>query len=399
MTEARKKRVALLFRYGIKDHAELHEIIPQVLERLGRTCDVLYAGPNAKKIPDAFRFPGVRYLNVPFSVNRASHLDKLVKTLLWYLGLPVLSLYCRFWRADLIWIDESIPLVGWIVQRWSGRPLAQTVVDFFMEVYRERFPWLRPLGAAVLALERASWRKSVRLVTRAESLRQYLVQQGIDGSKITLIRDTFNLETFKPGRNTALRAKYGFRDGDVVLGHHGILHPNKGIGRIMEWLVPVMKEDRALKFLVVGGGPELPSLQAMVQREGLQAQVVFTGWLPNSREVNDHLNACDIGLVMRVGQFTDHFHVTGTLVHCLMCGLPALAARLMGITEILTDGVEGCLFDPASRDEFVRRLSDLRKDPALRARMGEKGRARAVREFDPRRVADDTVRALESCLG
>lgn len=396
---ARRKRIAFLFRYGIKDHAELHEIIPEVVERLGREADVVYIGPNKDRIPKEYLFPGVRYVGVPFHVNRASSRDKLVKTLLWYLWLPFLALYGRLWKADLIWIDESIPLVGWIVELGSGRPVALTVVDFFMEVYREKYPALAPLSKLVLRLERRAWRKSVGLITRAGSMRRYLVEQGVDPAKIRTIRDTFSLETYQPRRSVELRRKYGFAENDIVLVHHGILHPNKGIGRVLDWMVPLLKKDPHLKFLVIGGGPELPELKAVARREGLQPQVVFTGWLMTTQEVGEHLGAADIGLVMRIGQFTDHFHVTGTLVHCLMCGLPVLAARLEGVSEIVTEGEEGCLFDPASRDLFVQGLEKLKADPALRARMGRKGRARAVKEFDPKRVVDTTLEALRAFLG
>jgi glycosyltransferase involved in cell wall biosynthesis len=390
--------MAFLFRYGIKDHAELFASITEIVKKLGQDYEVLYVGPNAHKIPDEFRYPGVRYLAIPFKVNRASSYDKFLKTLLWYLYLPFLSLYLRFWRADLIWNDDPIPLVGLIEETFSGRPVVMTVTDFFMEVYREQFPWLAPIAVAVRLLDRCAWKGAAFIVQRAESGKKYLSSQGVDPSKIYVIRDAFNVETFKPVRNLAVRKKYGFEEGDVVLCHHGILHPNKGIRRIMSWMIPLMKEDPKLKFLVIGDGPDLPGLKVMVEKEGLQKQVVFTGWLPASRGVADHLNASDIGLVMRIGQFSDHFHVTGTLVHCLMCGLPVLAARLGGISEIATDGVEGYLFDPDSQEQFCRALTKLKSNAALRGQMGEKGRARAVVEFDHHAVAEKTLHILRSFL-
>ena len=394
-----RKRIAFLFRYGFKDHAELHQIIPEIVETLGRDSDVLYAGPNARRIPDDCRFAGVRYLHVPFTVNRASPLDKLLKTGLWYLYLPFLALYLRFWRADLVWIDESIPLAGLIVEILSGRRTALTVADFFMEVYREKYPWLAPLSATALWLDKCAWRRAVCIITRAESTKQYLIAQGVSPSNVHVLRDAFKLDVFKPARNEELRRQYGFGPDDVVLCHHGILHPNKGIDRALTWLAPVLREDPRLKFLVIGGGGELPGLKALAERENLRQQVVFTGWLPNSREVAAHLNSADIGLVMRVGQFTDHFHVTGTLIHCLMCGLPVLAVRLKGISEVVTEGTEGCLFDPDSREEFLDKLSQLRSRAAMRTQMGEAGRRRAVAEFDPRSITENTVKTLRSFLG
>ena len=143
---AQRLRIALIYRYGVHDHEELYPIIPKVLKQLGALCDVVYVGPNRQKGEGQYQFPGVRYLFVPFRVNRARTMDKVIKALLWYAWLPWLALYLRwFWRADLIWIDESsLPAQAWLVQWFSGRPVAVTVADFFLNIYSEHFVGLRP---------------------------------------------------------------------------------------------------------------------------------------------------------------------------------------------------------------------------------------------------------------
>ena len=106
------------------------------------------------------------------------------------------------------------------------------------------------------------------------------------------------------------------------------------------------------------------------------------------------LASADIGLVMRIGQPTDHFHVTGALIHCMMCALPVLACRLDGIREIVTEGREGLLFDPDSADEFLHQLARLQGDPAGRRSMGQRGRERALAEFNPDAIACQTADTL-----
>lgn len=386
MTAAPRRTIVLLHRYGLQAHAELHQIIPELLARLARDHEVIYVGPRG----GGPAVPQVRMHVLPYSVDRSRAGDKFWKTVWWYACLPVLALRCRFWKADLIWIDESLPLLGWIVQTFSGRRTMLTVVDFFLEVYGEVFPWLRQVGKGSLWLERRSWRQAAAIVTRTHSMKRYLQDAGVEGAKIRMIRDTFSTEVFTPGRADELRGKLGFAPDDVVLVHHGILHPNKGIGRVLGWLVPAMAAEPRLKFLVVGDGEERAALENTVREKKLETRVVFTGWLPSSRAVAEHLRAGDIGLVMRIGQFSDHFHVTGTLVHCLMCGLPALAARLRGIEEILGEGREGMLFDPGDRGEFLGKLATLCADPELRKRMGDRGRKKALEEFDSDAVLTQT---------
>ncbi|MBU0715126.1 MAG: glycosyltransferase [Verrucomicrobia bacterium] len=389
-------RVALLYRYGVHDHKELYPIIPEVLRQLGQQCEALYVGPNRRQAGAQYRFPGVRYLFLPFSVNRASTFDKVAKALLWYACLPFIALYFRFvWRADLIWIDESsLPAQGRLMQMISGRPLAITVCDFFISIYSENFSWLRLLEKRLDAIDRHSWLKAAGLFTRSESLRRHLIAQGVSPERVVVARDAVLPDLFVPGDAVAVRRKLGFGNADVVLCHHGILHPNKGILRVTGWMLPALKSDPHLKLLIIGGGPDLKPLRELVQKHQLQTQIIFAGWLASHADVNAHLNAADIGLVMRIGQSTDHFHVTGALIHSMMCALPVLACRLEGIQEIVTEGQEGVLFDPNSADEFLQKLAILKQNTVRRREMGQKGRAKALAEFNPEHIAKQTAETL-----
>ena len=395
-SHAQRLRVALIYRYGVHDHEELYPIIPEVLKQLGAQCDVVYVGPNRRLAGASYQFSGVRYLFIPFRVNRARTINKVVKALLWYAWLPLIALYFRwFWRADLIWIDESsLPAQAWLVQWFSGRPVAVTVADFFLNIYCEHFLGLRPLVSLFNALDFRSWRRAAGLFTRTDSLRRRLIAAGISPERVLTMRDAVRPNLFVPGEAPTVRRQLDFSAEDVVLCHHGILHPNKGLPRVIRWMVPAMQADPHLKLLIVGGGPDFDPIRELAQSYQLEKQIVLTGWLASHAEVNAHLNAADIGLVMRIGQLTDHYHVTGALVHSLMCGLPVLACRLDGIQEIVQEGREGFLFDPHSPHEFLAKLARLRASRDLRHEMGRRGRAKALAEFDPNKIAWQTVSAL-----
>ena len=143
----------------------------------------------------------------------------------------------------------------------------------------------------------------------------------------------------------------------------------------------------------------MPRLRHLAAELNLEGTVVFTGWLKTIREVNQALNAADIGLAMRIGQQADNFHVTGALVHSLACGLPVLAARLAGMSEIINDGENGLLFDPADMDDFAGQLQRLAADPELRRRLGRAGLETARRLFDMHEVTRATVTPLLQLAG
>jgi glycosyltransferase involved in cell wall biosynthesis len=185
---------------------------------------------------------------------------------------------------------------------------------------------------------------------------------------------------------TAARARFGYTDEHVVLVHHGILHPNKGNDLILRALARVRGAIPNIRYLLVGNGSEFERLQQLTAELRLQDIVTLTGWLPQPGDVNVALNAGDIGLVMRVGQQSDDFHMTGALVHNMAVGLPILAARLGGVAEVVRDDVEGFLFPPDRMEEFDRRLIQLARDPALRQRLGRAALAQAHESFDMEKV-------------
>ncbi len=60
-------------------------------------------------------------------------------------------------------------------------------------------------------------------------------------------------------------------------------------------------------------------------------------------------------------------------------GLPVIAHDIGGVPEAVTDGETGLLVTPGDQAALTRTFARLLADPALRRRLGEAGRARAVR--------------------
>ena len=127
-----------------------------------------------------------------------------------------------------------------------------------------------------------------------------------------------------------------------------------------------------LKFLLIGDGSEMQDLRDLAKALEITDRVIFTGWLPNETELNNALASADIGLVMRIGQETDHFHMTDTLNHEMACGKPILAVHLEGIAEFIDDKTNGHLFSPDNPEAFCEKLVSLVRSPEKRQQYGAK---------------------------
>ena len=389
-----RPRVAFWFRYGPAEHTELLHALPDVIERLARGAEVHYFGLRSQRpVPERIARAARVHL-LPLTVHRTSSRDKFLKTALWLLLLPWIALRSRLLGIDAVYIDETIPFTTQIGRLFFGRRVAVTVVDFFVDIYLSRPGLVGRIGRAIRAADLRSWRRLPLIFTRARSTRDYLVGQGLDGARIRPAYDPCDLSIYHPADRAAARRKLGIPDDAVVLVHHGILHPNKGNDRILQAIAPLKVSHPQFRYLLVGDGPEMANLRAQAKALGLEDRVIFTGWLPALDQVNEALNAGDIGLVMRVGAESDNFHMTGALVHSLACGLPVLAAKLAGVSEVTREDENGLLFPPADMEMFRAKLIRLIEDPAARRRMGAAALATAREHFDMERFTEHTAQAL-----
>jgi glycosyltransferase involved in cell wall biosynthesis len=395
----RKPKIALWFRYGPAEHAELFHAIPDIVSELARHAEVHYYGMKSRRtIPPAIEANAVLH-HLPFFVNRTVSRDKSLKALLWVLSLPFVALHCRLSGVQVVYVDETVPLTASIARVFFGRRVVFTVADFFPEIYFGRSLLFRPLVHLLRFLDLWGWRRMDLIFTRAKTTRNYLTAKGVPSGRIQPVYDPCDFASYHPADHNQARGRYGYTGDEIVLVHHGILHPNKGNDRILKALADLKPVCPQLRYLLVGDGPETARLRTLSRELRITDVVRLTGWLPDKSDVNDALNAGDIGLVMRVGEQSDDFHMTGALVHNMACGLPILAARLGGVSEVISENDAGLLFDPNNMEEFKSKLLSLAGDAGLRQRLGRRASELAHQHFDMPAVTRQTVQPLLALAG
>lgn len=394
-------KIAILFRYGCGEHVDFLPALPYLVERLRNGgAEVHHFGFRGGRSMPGGLAEKVRIHESFVRVKRSSEWDKRVKAFLWLLTLPWLGRRLQREGFDRVFVDETLPLSAWLLRKTYKGHLSFTVHDFFIDIYWMQRPWLRGPGRWVQALDRSAWPKLDLIFTRVEAAKRYLISEGVEADRIRVLPDSVDVNTFSPetnpDRRRDLREKWGLSAEDVVLVHHGIMHPNKGNVRLVEAMARVKSISPQVKLLLIGDGPEMPTLRRRRRELGLEEQVILCGWLPGLSDIADALRAADIGVVMRRGLKGDHFHVTSTLVHNLAAGLPLLAVRLDGVCEVVVEGETGYLFDPECGHEFDGKLQRLIRDPEQRRRMGERARALAENRFSPERIAEGYAEVLHS---
>jgi glycosyltransferase involved in cell wall biosynthesis len=131
-------------------------------------------------------------------------------------------------------------------------------------------------------------------------------------------------------------------------------------------------------------------LRHQISSLGLQGRVHLTGHVTDVRQI---LGASDIAVNASITP--EPFGLV--IVEAMAAGLPVVAPNAGGPSEIITDNVNGLLFEPGSVAALTVVLRRLYDDPMLRVRLGDAARTRSV-DFSSDAIARDVFAFYQTVL-
>jgi glycosyltransferase involved in cell wall biosynthesis len=165
------------------------------------------------------------------------------------------------------------------------------------------------------------------------------------------------------------------------------LAPDKGLGLLIEAVARLRGEDLAVTLEIIGAGPDREALTALATKLGLADAVRFCGAVGQDR-IRDHYEAAD---AFCLASFAEGVPVV--LMEAMALERPVIAPRVMGIPELVEDGVSGLLVAPGSVDALAAAIARLASEsPSARAALGAAGRERVRSRYE----LSDSARRLAS---
>ena len=156
----------------------------------------------------------------------------------------------------------------------------------------------------------------------------------------------------------------------------GRLDPVKGHDVLLDALPAVP----GVALTVLGEGGRRTALERRAAELGVADRVRFPGW---ARDVPSELGAYD-ALVMPAR--TEGWPLT--IGEAMLAALPVVATRVGSVAEAVRDGETGLLVPKDDAAALAAALRRLRDDPALRERLGSRGRAVAAAGMTAPRMAE-----------
>lgn len=298
------------------------------------------------------------------------------------------GLWHSFWQVrafqpEVVHIFFGIPdgPIGWFLKRVYGLPYLISLrgadvpsdeVKRFAKHYQMLRPFIRWL-----------WHDADALVAVSNGLRDHALHTTPE-LPIQVIPNAIELSTFRPPRQRQ-------HDGPVRLLFVGRLNAFKNVEMLVE-IMAGLKADGLDNFelTIVGDGSNRANVERLVVEKGLNKHIQLLGWVERADIVTVYRQA-DIFVTATTWE-----GMPNTVLEGMACGLPIIATRASGLSELVRDGVNGYLVELNDVTSFIHHLSELIENPHERRRMGKESRKIAEQEFTWEFIAEQYVQVYQT---
>ncbi len=156
----------------------------------------------------------------------------------------------------------------------------------------------------------------------------------------------------------------------------GRLVAEKGHIDVLTAVSELVESGIDVTLTLVGSGPERRRLGELAQALGLEGRVYMPGAVGQD-EIVDYYAQADLFCLPSFAE-----GVPVVLMEAMAAGIPVVASRVMGIPELVEDGVSGLLVAPARPDLVAKAIRRLAEDPDLRDTLGAAGREKVIADFE-----------------
>lgn len=336
----------------------------QALAELGHEVCVVTASKSSRKELEVQLDNKVQFINIPSVPFWAYKGERFTLPLGWSLRK------IRKFKPDIIHSHTSfaIGLEALMCAKLLKIPLVGTHHTFFDH-------YLKHVGLDYDWAKKLTWKFSVGycnkcdlLLNPSKVLSDQLIQHGFKKTSEVVFNPT-DTNFFVPPKEgkKILKSLLGVKNKSIV--YSGRVSYEKDIDQIIKAFVIAKKSILDLKFVVLGDGPEKENLQKLSQRLGVDKDMIFLGRYYLDNDFIKKLCANEIFITASCSE-----NMPVSVLEVMACGMPIIAARAMGLPEIVKDDNNGYLFDPGNIEQLAEKIVSLLNSPELLKKLSEGSR-------------------------
>jgi len=247
----------------------------------------------------------------------------------------------------------------------------------------------RHIAQAVSAHRANRWlyrRATAFVVTVTEAIRrQYLAAGLLPPERVLTLPGGADVDAYSPRPpSPEVRARLGAVPGEPLVGMISGLRVMKGHRVVVEAAARLLAAGVRARFVFVGRGTMEGAIRELVMAARLTDRVTIAGFADDLPAV---MSALDVALYVPL----ESDGMSRVVFEYLAAARPLVATPVGVVPEVLTDGDDVLLVHAGDAGALADALARLLRDPALRDKLGLRGRRLVVERYSGAHVA----RALE----
>ena len=242
---------------------------------------------------------------------------------------------------------------------------------------RRRYQWIRRAYRPFVS----------RYVALSQDLERYLrTRVGVPADRIVQLYNGVDSDRFHPGQDARIAINgCPFRSGEHwLVGTVGRMDPVKDQCTLARSFVLALRMNprahEQMRLVLVGDGALRAECEGILEEGGARHLAWFAG---DRNDIPEIMRGLDCFILPSLGE-----GVSNTILEAMSCGIPVVATRVGGNSELVNEGVTGRLVPPTDPVALMQAMIGYFDDRAVARRHGAAGRRRVEESFSLQRMVD-----------
>jgi len=358
--------------------------------------DVIALTPFVPRLLSQFSFMNPRWRRDAFAQDY--EYDNVSVFFARYFTLPFE--FSRRWRGD-----EAFKAVGKIIRRRkmhfdlihahftypSGYVGAKLKEDYkkpvILTVHEDRDEFLNEIFSNNMKII-YTWNFVDKIIRVNKKDLMEFKRLQIDESKLMFLPNGYSQDLFLPMDSNNARIKLKLPLDRMILVNIASLEAHKGQKYIIEAMKKILNTRQDIMLYIIGQGSLRNSLQSLINKYGLQDNVILAGGNKPREEIPLWMNACDVFVLPSL---SESFGIVQ--IEAMACGKPVVATKNGGSEEIVIEDKLGILVESKDPEGLLQ---------AILVALEVEWDAEYIREYSKQfaweRIAEKIVKVYEEVL-
>lgn len=270
----------------------------------------------------------------------------------------------KSWNLDIIHsqTEFGVGFFSRIVSRKLHIPVVHTYHTLYEDyVYYVTHGHFNNLGKKI-AIKLTKYfcdKKCDNLIVPTPKIQDLFLNKYHITRKINVIPTGIDTEKFKKTKKMEkeiqeLKKKYKMKQEDFIIGSVGRIAQEKSFDELIKFTQKLIKDNKNIKLIIVGDGPELNNLKELTKSLKIDKNVIFTG------KVKYELMGAYYHLFDVVTSFSTTETQGLTIIEALACSKPVLCINDESFRQMITNKYNGYLFKDGN--DYIARIKEIIKN-------------------------------------